>query len=299
MTEIPLLLIKPSEIHLQRTLESAIQHVLSPLPNNSKIYVLITDDYDTLDILIDDLVRVYDTIRKLTTEGEQYPAYVLFGDNYEKLFSTCHWTDVYYMNETSLAHFQNKKRLTTHKLTIDSGAQNIETDGNICHLHYLSDQYDTVAVGGTFDHLHDGHKILLTASTFLARNILIVGVTGPKLLTNKKYSEYLDSYDKRVDEVRSFIRLIQYNQRVDIYQINDVCGPTAVIPDIDALVVSLETAAGGEYVNKVRKQRNFKELDVIKVIVVGDTYGKVDIKDKLSSTTLRMKEAKAHSAHNM
>ena len=35
-----------------------------------------------------------------------------------------------------------------------------------------------VALGGTFDHLHAGHKILLTMAALVARSRLIIGITG-------------------------------------------------------------------------------------------------------------------------
>ena len=35
------------------------------------------------------------------------------------------------------------------------------------------------ALGGTFDHLHAGHKILLSMAAWFARKKVIVGVTGP------------------------------------------------------------------------------------------------------------------------
>lgn len=41
----------------------------------------------------------------------------------------------------------------------------------------LVDQGDDVALGGTFDNLHWGHKVLLTEGVLLARKRLIVGVT--------------------------------------------------------------------------------------------------------------------------
>ena len=36
-----------------------------------------------------------------------------------------------------------------------------------------------VALGGTFDHLHAGHKILLSMAAWITREKVIVGVTGP------------------------------------------------------------------------------------------------------------------------
>lgn len=39
-------------------------------------------------------------------------------------------------------------------------------------------QYDNVAVGGTFDRLHAGHRILLAAAALVSRKLLYVGVTS-------------------------------------------------------------------------------------------------------------------------
>lgn len=39
-----------------------------------------------------------------------------------------------------------------------------------------------VALGGTFDHLHAGHKILLSMAAWIASTKLIVGITGPLML---------------------------------------------------------------------------------------------------------------------
>jgi hypothetical protein len=38
--------------------------------------------------------------------------------------------------------------------------------------------FNRVAVGGTFDHLHAGHKILLTMTALLSTKSMVVGVTG-------------------------------------------------------------------------------------------------------------------------
>ena len=41
--------------------------------------------------------------------------------------------------------------------------------------------YPVVALGGTFDHLHAGHKILLSLAACIARDKLIVGITGTRI----------------------------------------------------------------------------------------------------------------------
>jgi phosphopantetheine adenylyltransferase len=77
-------------------------------------------------------------------------------------------------------------------------------------------------VGGTFDHLHAGHKLLLTATALLlqpasnaatAHRRLIVGITGDELLKNKKFAEYLGSWIQRQEDVVDFLLSILYFAR--------------------------------------------------------------------------------------
>jgi len=74
--------------------------------------------------------------------------------------------------------------------------------------------HNVVAVGGTFDHLHAGHKLLLTATALLLQPAsrvsttarrLIVGITGDELLKNKKYAEYMKSWKQRQADVVDFL----------------------------------------------------------------------------------------------
>lgn len=38
--------------------------------------------------------------------------------------------------------------------------------------------YQVVALGGTFDHLHAGHKIMLSSAVILAKSHVVIGLTG-------------------------------------------------------------------------------------------------------------------------
>ncbi|VEU20874.1 DEKNAAC101699 [Brettanomyces naardenensis] len=289
----PILLITRSEIEDQSLLSALIRKALAQVAPSSRLYIQILYNYDSLNPLIEELITVYDTARKYNDELNPIGVYALFGDNYLNLFECCKWSAILYHSQDTLQQFQNKSHLETVQLTdlnnVYDRSYSLD-DGTT--LAGRKNEYHTVAVGGTFDHLHDGHKILLTASAFLARSILIVGVTGPKLLVNKKFAEYLESYEERVSSVTNFVKLVKFDLRIDIYQINDVCGPTAQINEIDALVVSLETASGGDYINNVRKEKGFKQLDICVIGVIGTNPDEDDkFKDKLSSTHLRMLEA--------
>ena len=80
----------------------------------------------------------------------------------------------------------------------------------------------SVAVGGTFDHLHVGHKLLLTMSalrlepsapikldTGAISRALTIGITSDDLLKEKKYREELQGWDTRVASVRKFVQSLQ------------------------------------------------------------------------------------------
>jgi phosphopantetheine adenylyltransferase len=82
-----------------------------------------------------------------------------------------------------------------------------------------NESHASVAVGGTFDHLHIGHKLLLTATALLAepkgseRNpsqtvLLTIGISGDDLLTKKKFAEELESWDQRQQKVAEFVESI-------------------------------------------------------------------------------------------
>lgn len=125
--------------------------------------------------------------------------------------------------------------------------------------------YPVVALGGTFDHLHSGHKILLSMSAWIAHEKVIIGVTGKpqkplrsasqeedvltmdtddKLLQKKANRHVLEPLDVRIEHVRRFLDFFKPGLVYDAVPIDDVYGPTAVDPNIQALVVSKETLGG-------------------------------------------------------
>lgn len=168
-----------------------------------------------------------------------------------------------------------------------------ETLESRCNEYKRHGQYAVTAIGGTFDHLHDGHKILLSLGVFGASHKVIVGITGPKLLTNKKYSEVLETFEERQYRVVSYLKkVMNFDLRFEIFQINDVCGPTGYVEDINLLVVSDESSKGGEFVNKTRREKGYKELDIIVIKVIGDENSNENNnwQGKLSSTDIRKQE---------
>lgn len=158
-------------------------------------------------------------------------------------------------------------------------------------------QFSVSAVGGTFDHLHDGHKILLLAAAFATLKHLIVGITGQQMLLKKKFAEAMELLDRRIGAVTKYLKeILPESVTFSIYQIDDVCGPTGFVRDIDALVISEETRKGATFVNDYRRKQGFSELEVLSVDVLGSGGGEQDNwKGKISSTDMREEELKRRS----
>ncbi|KAI5255175.1 hypothetical protein E4T42_01966 [Aureobasidium subglaciale] len=197
-------------------------------------------------------------------------------------------------------------------------------------------EHHHVAVGGTFDHLHIGHKLLLTMTAFAldqtqAESVLTIGITGDELLKNKKYAEQLESWSDRQSSVHRFLDAILNFASADAAQptmeeihgtgpnghavnikypnglsvrcveIWDPYGPTITEKDISALIISAETRAGGSAVNDKRIENGWSPLDVLEVEVLdsnetSSAVSQQNFEGKLSSTEIRKKRAQKTSS---
>ncbi|KAL7754407.1 hypothetical protein RI367_000388 [Sorochytrium milnesiophthora] len=162
-------------------------------------------------------------------------------------------------------------------------------------MHHSSDRgtplakHDKVAVGGTFDHLHIGHKILLSATALATSNSLLCGVTDADLLRNKKVAHLVEPYNARVERVRDFLSRFKPAAKPHTFPLFEPNGPTVTDAAITALIVSRETEAGGAAINKQRLANGMPELEVV-VIDLASPSGhgaSEDVKLKISSTSIR------------
>lgn len=120
--------------------------------------------------------------------------------------------------------------------------------------------YGTIALGGTFDRLHNGHRKLLTLGAGLCRNTLVVGIMSDSMLRKKALSNMIFTYEQRAKAVVDFLALVKPSLQVNIFELTDPYGPTVTDASIEALVVSSETMGGIQKINDIRAKSNFAPM---------------------------------------
>lgn len=138
-----------------------------------------------------------------------------------------------------------------------------------------------IALGGTFDHLHVGHKIFLSMAALIATERIIVGVTGDSMLAKKTNLHLLEPIEERIAAVDDFIRRFRATMmsplKQDVVPLADVCGPAGSETDLQALLVTEETISGADFIAKTRDERGLGALERYVIGVVG-AQGENDVK---------------------
>jgi len=132
-------------------------------------------------------------------------------------------------------------------------------------------RYPLIGLGGTFDHLHDGHKFFLTYASELGSK-LVIGITTKDMLFTKRYSNTIQPFTTRVKAVIKFCK--EQHIRHEIIKLEDEYGPTILKESkIKALCVTKETVIGAEKINAIREAATFRPLPVYVANMVHDEEG--------------------------
>jgi len=146
-----------------------------------------------------------------------------------------------------------------------------------------------VALGGTFDPVHDGHRALFERAFSLGD--VTVGLTDDDLASETRHVErYVRSYTDRKADLRAELEPIadEYDRRFEIRPLSEPTG-IAVEPQFDALVVSPETTEGAERINEIRTERGLEPLAIEVVDHIPADDGK-----RISSTRIVTGEIDRH-----
>lgn len=140
--------------------------------------------------------------------------------------------------------------------------------------------YDGVVIGGTFDRIHDGHRMLISKSLLHTNKKFTCGVADGPLLKKKILKELIEPINERIDNVVQIVEDYKPGLEHKVIALEDVCGPSGTDDDLHLLVVSEETRKGGDIVNKTREVNGLHTLDVELIDMVEDSP--IDLSDDLN-----------------
>jgi pantetheine-phosphate adenylyltransferase len=128
-------------------------------------------------------------------------------------------------------------------------------------------QFETVAVGGTFDLFHSGHRALLKKA-FQVGNRVLIGICSDDFVKKMRKPHGIASYAKRLEELRNLLKQKGVLDRAEIMPLDDAYGITLSDKRIDAIVVSEETEPRAHKINEKRKSMGMPPLPIVTVSMV-------------------------------
>lgn len=143
-------------------------------------------------------------------------------------------------------------------------------------------EFELVAMGGTFDIIHKGHKKLLSKA-FEISDMVIIGLTSDEL-AQRKGKKILNDYQQRSDALARTLDE-DFEGSYQISKLEDDFGPAVLEEGVQALVVSEETQRQGDVLNALRAEKNLSPVKIILVPMVMAQDGR-----RISTTRIRNSE---------
>lgn len=159
-----------------------------------------------------------------------------------------------------------------------------------------SKMFKTVVLGGTFDGIHAGHKILFMESIKMCNHRMVVGVTDANMIKSKVLWELIAPVEERVENVEKFLRALNPALKYHVVPIKDLYGPTIEEKNMDCIVVSKETERGAVKINEARELKGWPKLEVHVIELMPEEDTKLQgsmsrlCEKKVSSSLMRMEK---------
>jgi len=144
-------------------------------------------------------------------------------------------------------------------------------------------KFKIVALGGTFDLIHRGHIELLRKGFSISFKV-IIGLTSDEF-AKRKGKKLMNNYNQRYKTLEDTIAKNFPNTKYEISKLENDFGPAVLEKDVEALVLSEETSFQGNELNKLRRQRNVPDVEIIVVPMVLAKDGK-----RISTSRIRNSE---------
>ncbi|MHA2276771.1 MAG: pantetheine-phosphate adenylyltransferase [Candidatus Kariarchaeaceae archaeon] len=147
-------------------------------------------------------------------------------------------------------------------------------------------KFNTVGLGGTFDHFHKGHSLFLDISCYYSDQVH-VGLISDKYLDNhpKKFRKKIFEYSKRALDVEKYIKYRNKSSTIVKIDSKGKDIEYASESDLEAIIASQETYPGALRINSIRSSMKKDPFTIILIPFVVSEGRK-----KLNSTQIREQE---------
>jgi pantetheine-phosphate adenylyltransferase len=151
-------------------------------------------------------------------------------------------------------------------------------------------KFKRVAVGGTFDRLHDGHVAILAIAFEIGERV-VIGIVSDEMELRKD-SAGIAPLEVRMRSLLEMLKLRGWIERAEITIISNPFGPAVSDVALQSIVVSPETRARAEELNKLRTSNGLAALEIVEIpfVLAEDgspissvrvMYGEIDVHGKL------------------
>jgi len=128
-------------------------------------------------------------------------------------------------------------------------------------------KFRKVGVGGTFDELHRGHRVLLSKAFEIGERVAI-GLCSDAFVEKMGKPHVTAPYAERLKELKAFLKELGVLERAEFVPLDDPFGTTLSGSCIEALVVSEETKPVALKINAKRREAGLSQLEVVIVVMV-------------------------------
>lgn len=121
--------------------------------------------------------------------------------------------------------------------------------------------YSHAVIGGTFDHLHFGHRDLIVQALANSKK-LTIGITKASLNKHKHYADQIQSFALRKAEVERLVNAHGRQQDVKLIPITDLYGSTLENATLEAIFVTDHSMSGATQINQERARLGLSPLQI-------------------------------------
>lgn len=115
-------------------------------------------------------------------------------------------------------------------------------------------------------------------------------MTGDALLQKKAYQKYIENFETRAKSAYNFLKQLYPSVKIEIFELLDPIGIAGTSTNLDALILTRETAKGGQMVNDKRAENKLEPLNLVFVDMVLASVseaGANNFSNKTSSSYIR------------